>query len=62
MIIGLIEIVDFIVSLSFEIWVNIQGYGGVVMVVLKVESEDLELDTIHKHKGFVFNEAWLLCR
>ena len=42
MVLCLLEIVSFNGSLSFEIWVDIQGCGVASLVVLKVDSEDLE--------------------
>ena len=41
MVIGLLETVIFNGSLIFDIWVDIQGRGGVGMRVLKVSGEDI---------------------
>ena len=38
--------------LIFEIWVDIQVLGGVVLMVLKVSGEDLERNVDRKQKGF----------
>ena len=42
MFIGLMETVSFNDSLRFDIWFEIQGHGGVGMMLLKVAGENLE--------------------
>ena len=52
-------------SLSFEIWIEIQGCGRIVLVVLKVPDEDLDWSINRKqkvlswmrHSGFVVGRS-----
>ena len=62
MVLGLMETVSSNGSLIFEIWVDIQGRGGVGIMVLKVESEDLDRNVNSNQEGFFLDEARMLFR
>ena len=50
----ILETASFKRSLSFESWDKIHGRGGVSLVLLKVDVEDLDWIVNHKQKGFVW--------
>ena len=53
--------VCFNVILSFEKWIDIQGCGGVGLVVLKVDGEDFDWNVNQNHKGFVWmSHVWFV--
>ena len=54
MVLDLLETLSVYVSLGFEIRVDIQGHGGVSLLVLKVAVEDLEKKIDCEKKGFVW--------
>ena len=53
MILGFLETVDFNGKQSFESQVEIQGRGGVGMVVIKITGEDLKWGINFKQKGLL---------
>ena len=60
MVLGLMETVRFNVSFSFEIWVEIQGHGGVGLVALKVDVEDIKRNVNRNQKGFFWVRKYAL--
>ena len=53
MIIALMEMVGFKSSLSFEVWIEIQGSRRMGLVVLKVSTNDIDWSVNQKKKVFV---------
>ena len=54
MVLGFLKTVSFNRSISFEIWVDIQGRVGVVLVVLRVAGDYLDWNVNRKQKSFVY--------
>ena len=52
MVLELMETVSFNRSLSFEIWVEIQVRGGVVLMLLNDTGDDIERNIDCNQKGF----------
>ena len=54
MVLGFLETVSFNGSLRFDIWVEIQGHGGVGLMVPKVDGEDIERNINREQKCFIW--------